>query len=151
MTGSLNDRLDREPAPGWRPEPGDKVIGTIVEISEAPGTDFGAYPLITIEQDDGTEIAVHAFHSVLRNELESKQPSEGDRIGIRYAGKVAGKSGGRDYESYRVVLERVTPRATDTPAPAASTPAPSVSNGATSPGIPATVPATPDWADEEPF
>lgn len=110
---SIEDRLDRETAPGWKPEVGDQVIGTIVEISERPGTEYGPYQVITIEQADGTEVAVHAFHGVLKNELESKQPTEGDRIGIRYLGKKQGAT--REYENYRVVLERATPRATSTP------------------------------------
>jgi hypothetical protein len=123
---SIEDRLDREPAAGWRPEKGDQVVGTIVEIGEAPGTDWGPYPVLTIDKSDGTgEVAVHAFHSVLKREIEAKQPTEGDKIGIRYLGKAQGAK--QEYESYRVVLERVTPRSTGTPAaaPAAasSTPA----------------------------
>lgn len=138
---SIEDRLDREPAPGWRPNPGDQVVGKIVEISEAPGTDFGPYPLITIEQADGTEVAVHAFHSVLKNEIDSKRPTEGDRIGIRYLGKKTGTNGGREYEAYRVVIERATPAQHAGPTTTASTPsaAPAGSGSASS------------WDDEEPF
>lgn len=141
---SIEDRLDREPAVGWRPEPGDQVVGTIVEISEAPGTDWGPYPVITIDKADGTgEVAVHAFHSVLKNEIESKQPTEGDTIGIRYLGKQQGAK--QSYEGYRVVLERVTPRAAGTPAAPAPVPA------AASAPASAPAPSNASWADEEPF
>ncbi len=140
---SIEDRLDREPAPGWRPEPGGQVVGKIVEISEAPGTDYGPYPLITVEQDDGTEVAVHAFHSVLKNEIDSKRPTEGDRIGIRYLGKKAGSSG-RDYEAYRVVIERATPAQHGGPTTTASTPTPAPVGAS-----PAAAAAS--WDDEEPF
>jgi len=116
---SIADRLDREHAPGWKPEVGEQVIGTIVEIGEAPGTNWGPYPVLTIEREDGTgEVAVHAFHSVLRREIETRQPTEGDKIGIRYLGKKAGVT--QEYDSYRVVIERATPRAAGTAASAAA-------------------------------
>ncbi len=145
MARSLEDRLNDEPAPGWRPEKGEQIIGTIVEIGEAKG-DYAAYPLITIETATG-DIAVHAFHTVLRQELESKQPAEGDRIGIRYLGVPDDK----DYESYRVVIERATPRAT-APAPVA----PPARERERFERAPARDPvsaheAAGGWGDEEPF
>lgn len=141
---SIQDRLDREPAPGWKPNPGDQIVGTIVEISEAPGTNWGPYPLLVIEQADGTEVSVHAFHTVLKKEIAAKRPTEGDEIGIRYLGKPSGK----DYEAYRVVLDRKTPaRGTDWGAVERQADA---ELGTTA--QPVTVPsAANDWAGEEPF
>lgn len=140
---SIQDRLNQEPAPGWRPEVGDQIIGTILEISEAPGTEYGPYPLLTIAQDDGTEVAVHAFHTVLKKELAAKRPVEGDRIGIKYLGIPSGKR----YESYRVVLERRTPtQGTNWDAVGAA--ADQELAGETAP---ATVPAGASWAEEDPF
>lgn len=137
MARSLEDRLDAEPAAGWKPEPGASVIGEIVSISTAPGTDWGPYPLIEIEKDDGTAVAVHAFHGVLKGELERLAPNEGDRIGIKYLGKKQGAK--QTYEVYNVVLERATPRA-------AATAAGLVTQAPTS----APTPTTAD-DDEEPF
>lgn len=97
---SLEDRLDTE-AVGWRPEPGEKLTGVIVDISEG-SSDYGTYPLLEVQADDGRVVSVHAFHTVLKNELASKKPNVGDRIGIKYVGIPAGKR----YETYRVVLER---------------------------------------------
>ena len=34
---SLDDRLDAEFAPAWRPEPGEKLIGEVVALSERTG------------------------------------------------------------------------------------------------------------------
>lgn len=108
MARSITDRLNDEQAPGWRPDPGEQLVGTIVEISSAHG-DYGEYPLIVVEKADGTgDVAVHAFHTVLKSELAAKRPNEGDVIGIKYLGKVPGKSG-NTYDSYRVILERKTP------------------------------------------
>ncbi len=109
MTGqerssSLADRLQRGAAPGWRPEVGDAVIGTVVDIDEALSNfGEGVYPVITIARDDdSTEVAVHAFHTVLKHEVAKKRPQVGDRIGIKYLGVPQGKK----YEAYRVLLER---------------------------------------------
>lgn len=107
MARTLEDRLNQEAAPGWRPEPGEQLVGTIVEISSATG-DFGEYPLLVVEKTDGTgDVAVHCFHTVLKSEVAAKRPSEGDKIGIKYLGIPTGKK----YESYRVVLDRQTPAA----------------------------------------
>lgn len=102
---SIEDRLDHE-AVGWRPEPGDKLIGTIISIDEGTSGEWGPYPLLEVEQGDGTCIALHAFHSVLRNAIASKRPQVGDTIGVKYIGKVNPKGGGNAYENYRVQIER---------------------------------------------
>jgi hypothetical protein len=90
-------------AAAWRPEPGDKLIGVVADLDErASQYDEDAYPVVTVETDDGRELAFHAFHTVARNELAKQRPQIGDRIAIRYAGRPAGKS----YEAYRIVVER---------------------------------------------
>jgi hypothetical protein len=99
---SVYDRLDRD-AEAWKPEPGDKLVGTVVEIDERT-SDYGSYPLLIVETDDGVEHAVHAFHTVLRNELARKRPRTGDTIGLAYRGKIDDR-----YEGYRVVIVRAEP------------------------------------------
>lgn len=99
---TLNDRLDREPIP-WKPEPGDRLVGEIIEMTERT-SDFGVtYPWLTIEAD-GDEYSFHAFHTVASGEIRRLRPSVGDHIGIKYLGKPAGK----DYEGYRIVLDRAS-------------------------------------------
>lgn len=141
MTRSIEDRLNSESAPGWRPEPGEQLVGTIVEIGTAHG-DYGEYPLLVVERTDGTDVSVHAFHTVLKSELASKRPTEGDVIGIKYLGIPAGKK----YESYKVVLERNT-RPADTDWDAIGRQA-ATEQAATEQAAPVTTPAT---FDEEPF
>jgi hypothetical protein len=101
---SLAERLDST-AEGWKPSPGDKLIGTVVEVDERT-SHYGAYPLVVVETDDGDEVAVHGFHTVLKNELARKRPAPGDLLGIVYQGRDTE----RNYEKYRVVLERATPQ-----------------------------------------
>lgn len=104
---SMSDRLDQE-VTAWRPEPGDKIYGKVVDISQNQG-DYEPYPLLEIETPDGAMVAIHAFHTVLKSELAKKHPVAGDSIGIKYLGKTAGK----DYEGYRVIIDRATPVAGD--------------------------------------
>lgn len=91
---------------GWRPEEGDKLIGTVVNVEVAgESTTFGAYPLLTIRRDQTGELVnVHAFHTVLRHELGKRQVGMGDRIGIKYLG-LASVESALPYENYRVVVE----------------------------------------------
>ena len=98
---SITDRLEKDVA-AWRPDPEDKLVGTVVEVDERV-SDYGPYPLLIVETEDGDEIVFHAFHTVAKNELGRLAPSVGDQIGIIYGGK----DEDRKYEKYRVVLDRV--------------------------------------------
>ena len=97
----LDDALDRELAPAWRPEPGNKLVRTVTDASERERYDGDAYPIVTVRTDNG-EFAVHAFHTVLQNELARIRPTIGDAIGIRYEGQKATANGRSKYHSYRV-------------------------------------------------
>ena len=94
---NIGDALDRDFAPAWRPESGDKLIGVVTDLSSRTG-EYGSYPIVTVRDDDGNEWAVHAFHEVLANEFARIAPKVGDRIGIKYAGKHPE----RGYHRYRV-------------------------------------------------
>lgn len=103
---NLEDRLDK-PTTAWKPAPGDKIIGTVLELDTLESKFSGSYPLVVIETDDGEGNAIHAFHTVLRSELARKRPAIGDRLGIKYFGR--DEDGG--YEMYRVILDRKEPDA----------------------------------------
>lgn len=92
---------------GWRPNPGDVVEGKVVDLDRAYSTYQGSYyPIITIEQADGKQVAVHAFHSVLKNELVKRKPKNGERIRIVYLGKKEHKQQGMNpIEVYKVTSE----------------------------------------------
>lgn len=99
---SITERLDSF-AEAWRPEPGDKLVGVIVDLDERVSQyDEDGYPILVVETDDGQEFAFHAFHTVARNELAKQRPAVGDRVGVAYHGK----KDGRNYESYRIIVER---------------------------------------------
>ena len=106
---SLEDRLESGLPSAWRPdqEDADLLIGDVLEI-EVGSSDYGRYPIIVVRQEDGTEKAVHGFHSVLQNELTKHRPQVGERVGIKYLGDVETKPGSKykSYKGYRVKVDR---------------------------------------------
>jgi hypothetical protein len=103
----VNAQVDREYAQAWRPNPGDKLVGEVVELSQREGL-YGVYPIITVREDDGTERAVHAFHAVAAAELAKVRPQVGERIAIKYVGQEPTADGrsGSFYHRYRVAVDR---------------------------------------------
>lgn len=100
----MTEQTDNGFPEAWVPEAGAVLKGTVVEVSTGDGG-YGPYPIVTISTEDG-ERAVHAFHTVLRNELAKRAPKAGDELTITYRGLVQNKSGkgandGR-YHAYRV-------------------------------------------------
>jgi hypothetical protein len=93
---NLQDQLDAEFAPAWRPAPGEKVVGTVVALDTRDGA-FGRYPIVTLNTG-GEEVALHAFHEVLANELARLAPKIGDELGVKYLGQHTEKG----YHQYRV-------------------------------------------------
>lgn len=92
-------------APGWRPEPGSMVKGEVISVDMAENQ-YGPYPVVTVQQEDGEKIALHAFHTVFRNALERARPMPGARIAVRYVGEVTKDRNGRQldraYHGYQV-------------------------------------------------
>ncbi len=104
----VNAEVDREYAEAWRPEPGDKLIGEVVELSQRDG-EFGSYPIITIKQGNGEELALHAFHTVAQNELARVRPQVGETAAIKYIGKRTAQDGRTTFHAYRVAVDRPAP------------------------------------------
>jgi hypothetical protein len=93
---------EQEFAPAWRPEKaGDRVAGKVVDIV---GLDrgWGVYPCVTLETADGA-VSVHAFHSVLRQELARRRPKRGDDLEVVYAGKKESPGSANGYHAYKVI------------------------------------------------
>lgn len=106
---SLEDRLESGLPSAWRPdqEDADLLIGKVVDI-QVGTSDYDPYPLLVVQSDDGSEKAIHGFHTVLRNELMRQKPQIGERIGIKYLGEQATKPGSKfkSFIGYRVKVER---------------------------------------------
>jgi hypothetical protein len=93
---TIQDQLDREFAPAWKPAPGDKIVGTVTDLTTRDG-EYGRYPIVTLNTGTG-EVALHCFHEVLANELARIAPKVGDQVGVKYVGKDPDKG----YHRYRV-------------------------------------------------
>jgi hypothetical protein len=96
-------------APGWRPSVGDEIEGNVVALDarerNRPKPGETHYPILTIEEADGTQTSVHCFHSVLERELkENFRPTEiiGAHIKIRYEGEKTTRDGESTYHLYKV-------------------------------------------------
>lgn len=85
----------------WDPNPGDQLIGEIVELSERE-TKFGPYPLLVVRDDDATLHSVHCLRGGLLWPVVRERPSVGTRVGIRYDGQ----TGSSNAHSYVVVFDK---------------------------------------------
>ena len=102
-------------------EPNDLVELDIVELGMRAGGEYDDYPVITGnrivlngEQWDREERrALHAFDTVLRNELARLAPQVGTRIAALFKGKVPMKSGKGEYKLWRVKVVDGESRAFD--------------------------------------
>jgi hypothetical protein len=125
---TLADRVDSFPDP-WLHEPGDKLIGEIVELATAD-KGFGPYSMVTVlvsgpgssEQGGkvipaGCERVWHAFGTVPENELKKQTPRVGDLIAAKYFGV----RDGTDYKAYRILVESAEKRSPNPTSPAADT------------------------------
>ena len=112
-TSDLASQVNQPPPAGWRPKPGDTISGIVIGVTRSGEGQFGAYPIVTIRKDDGSDVAVHAFHTVLQRELVKLRPVVGETIAIAYLGdqkdkdgKVVKKPGQDPAQIYRVACGR---------------------------------------------
>lgn len=99
-------QFDYDFAEGWQPKPDEVIEGTIKSI-DTGASEYGSYPIVTIQRADGTAEAVHCFHTALRSQLARIKPHIGQVIGIKYLGKTKAKNptaGRSDYDNYRVIV-----------------------------------------------
>lgn len=74
-------------APAWRPEPGDTIVGEVTGLRMGNDTGYGTYPIVVMKREDGTTASVHAFHTLLREQLKDMGCNIGMRIAISYDGE----------------------------------------------------------------
>ncbi len=111
MPHDMDDRLDQPEAAGWKPKPGDKIVGTVIE-KETRNGGYDDYDIVTVEKGDGEAVAIHAFHEVLASKLKSV--TVGETIGVKYIGP---PSGDRNYYAYKVVRDTIAGNSVGSGAP----------------------------------
>jgi hypothetical protein len=123
MALSLEQRLDFE-ADGWDPQPGDKVVGEVVAVTEYESTkrQGETYPVVDVltDPDTITGLRIYGSRTVLGNELRKLDPKPGDRLAVKFLGLQKPGTDG-EYFGYKVMLERAavaSPRLTVVPSAA---------------------------------
>lgn len=109
---------DAEP---WKPQPGEEVLGILRARDVRTSAHSDDYPLLTIEAGPGQWWDVHAYHTVLWDEVKRQDPQVGDVVGVRYLGRSDhGGQGGEGYERYKLVVVKLTTGADVSPSNAAA-------------------------------
>jgi hypothetical protein len=71
-------------ATGWRPEVGDQLMGTVLEVkithSDVSDRD---YPIVFVLTPDNNVTAVHCFQTTLFNEVINQRPERGDKFFVK--------------------------------------------------------------------
>ena len=113
-SASMLDRLQQEAAEGWNPTEGETIMGTVLSIKASQPNEYGVYPIVTIQTDEGKSIALHCFHQTLKERLLEKRPAPGEKIAVQYIGtkesknRTDPKGDPVTYHNYAVVVDRPT-------------------------------------------
>jgi hypothetical protein len=94
-------------APAWRWEKsGDSVGGVVLSVdTRINDNNPEGYPIVTIRQEDGTDIAIHGFATVLKGKIVEAGLRPGDEFAAIYDGKKTGGAG-RQYHDFRTLHEQ---------------------------------------------
>lgn len=113
MDPELQKLINIRSARGWKPNPGETLVGTVAHIGRRE-SEYGAYPVVTLAADSPDDpeavnyIAVNAFHSILKTALYDIKPAIGSRLSVTYQGQIEGKRKDKDgnpvkYHAYTVI------------------------------------------------
>jgi len=105
---AMLERLQQEAAEGWNPDEGETLLGVILNIKSSQQNEYGIYPIVTVQTDEGKVVAIHCFHQVLKQRLLEKRPAPGEKLAVQYIGEVDKGEDGRSYHNYAVVVDRPT-------------------------------------------
>ena len=85
----LQQRIALATAPAWMPkEKGDTLEkATVIGLQIGHTDEYGDYPKIVYRLQDGSFIAVHAFHQVLSDRLKELKTAVGSVQTLVYLGK----------------------------------------------------------------
>ncbi len=115
--GELLDRLRQDvltrwAAPAWHPEhEGDGIEGVLVAMDTRPaeGRRGQAYPVLTLDLDDGRRVAWHAAGQIAAEQIAAQHPWPGDRVAVLYGGMPVSKSG-NEFRRWALLVDGPRPR-----------------------------------------
>lgn len=99
----------------WIPvEAGDSIYGDLIDVADGWSEQRqggSAYPILTIKviqasgYQEGETLMVHAFGTILYNEVRRHLPEVGERVTITYRGPGKAKTGRSAPELYKLTVE----------------------------------------------
>jgi hypothetical protein len=99
-------KIALQTAPAWLPEEGAILTGA-VEMVKRGESEYGAYPIVVLSVQSidpnpdgvvgGSFVAIHAFHSLLQDELLKIRPVTGDVLTFAYMGQQETNESKRSY------------------------------------------------------
>lgn len=105
---AAKEREDAEKANSavtWKPEPGDSVVGTLIEGFIFQG-DYDPCPVMVIEDSDGVVHKVFCGNKVLKESVEAKEPKPGMGVRVTYDGmREPTRPGGRAFKMFTLVVQ----------------------------------------------
>lgn len=84
-------RKAQRQAPAWMPEPGTTIKAEVIGLRMGQ-SEYGAYPIVIYRQESGDVVAVHAFHTTLRETLQELGTTIGKWQYVSYDGKRASRT-----------------------------------------------------------
>ncbi len=89
-------------AKAWRPGAGEMIDGRVVKMlartSEVGKDGPFTYPVLIVDTGEVGYTAVHAFHSLLLEQLREVKTKPGDEITIVYQGRIESKNDAADVD-----------------------------------------------------
>jgi len=99
----LLNRLNEQQPETLRLAPGEVFLGTYVRLEKGHTLEWGEKWIMVLAAPTGELRSLWLLHTVLIDELTKLRPRPGDRIGVKYLGKLQPKNGkGPGYHAYRV-------------------------------------------------
>lgn len=114
LAQEIADDLDAAECGGnnWQPEPGEKIVGRLQQISDFEG-EYGTTKVLKLQDvKTGRVTQVWLNHMMLRDSIFALDPQPGDLIGIKYFGKRDSKTRKhkdgtpKQYHTYEVRIRR---------------------------------------------
>jgi hypothetical protein len=114
MANKDREALAAQHPDAWIPVSAGEILeGAVIDLNVGYSDLRQAnYPILTIVDDNGVEVKVHAYATALHNEIYTKQPIPGERVTITYYGQGEAKIKGQNPpEIYRLRVHNRSPEA----------------------------------------
>lgn len=81
-------RVQQATAPAWRPEPGETLAFEVLKLKMGPDSGYGPYPIFVVKElESGDIVAIHAFHTMLRERFREMGVKPGFKGVVTYLGE----------------------------------------------------------------